>query len=80
MSAEQFHEIEHIAELLVEATQRVLKLQGSGNLPGPDTLHAAISHPHRLCHHIYDGAQQNTGTNLPNLCRSRLAPHLLRPY
>lgn len=68
MSDDQCHELEDIAKMLVEAREKLEKLQSSRNLSGTDTLHAAISHAQRLCHRIYDGTPPQTGQTSRAVC------------
>lgn len=52
MSDEQWRELEDIAKMLVEAREKLEKLQSGGNVPETDALHTAISHAHWLCYRI----------------------------
>jgi hypothetical protein len=68
MSNSRLRELEEIAKTLVEAREKLEKLQASKNLPGTNALHTAISHAHWLCHRIYHGTPPPTGQMFRAVC------------
>ena len=52
MLVDQCQELEEIGKMLVEAREKLERLQSSGNLPETNALHAAISHADWLCYRI----------------------------
>jgi hypothetical protein len=57
MSNDRLRELEEIAKILVEAREKLERLQASRNLPGTNALHCATSYAHWFSHCICYGAQ-----------------------
>jgi hypothetical protein len=58
MSEDQCHELEEIGNMLIEAREKLERLQSSGNLPETNRLHAAISYARWLCYRVCEEARR----------------------
>ena len=58
MSEDQCRELEDIGRMLVEAREKLEKLQSSANLSETNPLHTAISHAHWLCYRTCEEARR----------------------